>query len=36
VKAVFAEALGQEVEVELVQAIGRGDDVCEFVVVSGS
>jgi predicted hydrocarbon binding protein len=33
VKAVFAEALGEEVEVELKQAIGRGDDCCEFVVV---
>jgi len=32
VKAVFTEALGEEVEVELVQAIGRGDDCCEFVV----
>lgn len=33
VKAVFTEALGQEVEVELVQAIGRGDECCEFVVL---
>jgi len=32
VKAVFTEALGEEVEVELVQAIGRGDECCEFVV----
>jgi predicted hydrocarbon binding protein len=31
-KAVFTEALGEEVEVELVQAIGRGDECCEFVV----
>jgi predicted hydrocarbon binding protein len=33
VKAVFTEALGEDVEVELVQAIGRGDECCEFVVV---
>jgi len=33
VKAVFGEALGEEVDVELVQAIGRGDGCCEFVVV---
>ena len=32
VKAVFTEALGEEVEVELLQAIGRGDECCEFVV----
>ena len=32
VKAVFGEALGQEVDVELVQAIGRGDECCEFAV----
>ena len=32
VKAVFTEALGEEVEVELVQAIGRGDECCEFMV----
>ena len=32
VKAVFGEALGQEVEVEVVRAIGRGDECCEFVV----
>ena len=32
VKAVFTEALGEEVQVELVQAIGRGDERCEFVV----
>jgi predicted hydrocarbon binding protein len=31
VKAVFEEAPGEEVEVELVQAIGRGDECCEFV-----
>jgi hypothetical protein len=30
VKAVFTEALGREVE--LLQAIGRGDECCEFVV----
>jgi predicted hydrocarbon binding protein len=29
---VFTEALGEEVEVALVQAIGRGDEVCEFEV----
>lgn len=34
VKAVFDAALGKEVEVELVQAIGRGDPVCKFVVQS--
>jgi predicted hydrocarbon binding protein len=33
VKAVFTEALGEEVEVELVQAIGRGDECCEFLVI---
>ena len=33
VKAVFTEALGQEVEVELLQAIGRGDECCEFLVL---
>ena len=32
VKAVFAEALGEEVDVEQVQAIGRGDECCEFAV----
>jgi predicted hydrocarbon binding protein len=32
VKAVFSQALGQEVDVELVHAIGRGDECCEFVV----
>jgi predicted hydrocarbon binding protein len=32
VKAIFGEALGQEVDVELVQAIGRGDECCEFVI----
>ena len=32
VKAVFTEALGEEVGVELVQAIGRGDECCEFLV----
>lgn len=32
VKALFTEALGEEVEVELVQPIGRGDECCEFVV----
>lgn len=30
VKAVFTEALGEEVEVELRKAIGRGDQCCEF------
>jgi len=33
VKAVFGEALGEEVDVELLQAIGRGDECCEFLVV---
>lgn len=32
VKAVFETALGRPVEVELEQAIGRGDQVCEFIV----
>jgi predicted hydrocarbon binding protein len=32
VKAVFDAALGKPVEVELDQAIGRGDPVCKFVV----
>lgn len=32
VKAVFETALGRSVEVELVQAIGRGDPVCQFAV----
>ena len=32
VKAVFTEALEKEVDVELVQAIGRRDEVCEFLV----
>ena len=32
VKAVFTEALGEEVDVDLVQAIGRGDECCEFLV----
>jgi predicted hydrocarbon binding protein len=32
VKAVFTEALGEEVDVELVQAIGRGDERCAFRV----
>jgi predicted hydrocarbon binding protein len=35
VKAVFAEALGREVAVDLVQAIGRGDECCEFLVLAG-
>jgi len=33
VKAVFTEALGEEVEVELLKAIGRGDECCEFLVL---
>jgi predicted hydrocarbon binding protein len=32
VKAVFTEALAEEVEVELVQPIGSGDHCCEFLV----
>ena len=32
VKAVFTEALGEGVDVDLLQAIGRGDGCCEFVV----
>jgi predicted hydrocarbon binding protein len=32
VKSVFTEALGEEVEVDLVQAIGTGDECCEFIV----
>ena len=30
-KAVFTEALGEEVDVELVQVIGRGDECSKFV-----
>lgn len=30
---MFTEALGQEVKVDLVQAIGRGDECCEFLVL---
>jgi predicted hydrocarbon binding protein len=33
VKAVFEAALEEPVEVELTQAIGRGDKVCKFVVL---
>ena len=33
VKAVFGEALGEEVEVELVQAIGSGDECYEFSAI---
>ena len=29
-KAVFTEALGEQVDVDLFQAIGRGDECCEF------
>ena len=36
VKAVFTEALGEEVEAELVQAIGKGDERCEFLVQARS
>ena len=32
VKAVFSKALGEQVDAELVQAIGRGDECCEFMV----
>lgn len=32
VQAVFESALGTSVDVELAQAIGRGDPVCRFVV----
>ena len=32
VKAVFTEALEEVVDVDLVQAIGRGDECCEFMV----
>lgn len=35
VKAVFETILGRPVEVELEQAIGRGDQVCRFVVRPG-
>lgn len=35
VKAVFEAALGKPVEVELTQAIGKGDKVCKFVVLQG-
>ena len=28
----YTEALGVQVEVELVQAIGRGDECCEFSI----
>ena len=33
VRAVFEAALGKPVEVELTQAIGRGDKVCKFVIL---
>jgi predicted hydrocarbon binding protein len=33
VKEVFEAALGKPVEVDLTQAIGRGDKVCKFVVL---
>ena len=33
VKAVFEAALEEPVEVELTQAIGKGDKVCKFVVM---
>ena len=33
VKAVFEVALGKPVEVELPQAVGKGDKVCKFVVL---
>jgi len=33
VKAVFEAALSKPVDVELTQAIGRGDQVCKFVVL---
>jgi predicted hydrocarbon binding protein len=29
---LLTEALGEQVDVELVQAIGTGDERCEFVV----
>jgi predicted hydrocarbon binding protein len=35
VKAVFEAVLGRPVEVELEQAIGRGDQVCRFLVRPG-
>lgn len=35
VKAVFEAALGGPVQVELEQAIGRGDQVCRFIVLPG-
>ena len=35
-KAVFREVLEEEVDVELLQAIGRGDECCEFVVIPRS
>ena len=34
--AVFEEVLGHPVDVELVRAIGMGDDHCEFVVWSSA
>ena len=30
---MFTEALGVDVDVDLVQAIGRGDECCEFLVI---
>ena len=36
VKAVFTEALGEEVQVDLLQAIGRGDECCEFLTLPSS
>ena len=36
VRATFSQAFDREVEVDLVKAIGRGDDCCEFVVRLGA
>ncbi|MGB3906476.1 MAG: DUF6144 family protein [Anaerolineae bacterium] len=36
VKTIFSEAFDQDVQVKLLQAIGRGDELCEFRVYVGS
>jgi predicted hydrocarbon binding protein len=34
-KTIFSEAFDGDVDVKLIQAIGRGDDCCEFVIEVG-
>jgi len=36
VKTIFSEAFDQDAQVKLIQAIGRGDECCEFEVNVGS